>query len=248
MPIRTLEDAAAWVDRVGLALVFPREDVVLPSLWQVAGGEDEYAKRDEGGKFLEWTEPMDFVWRTKDELPAQRLVCAGKHLRGRASLVALDLLPALVAVARRAELDPLDAQIVELLRAEGPLSTGELPDLLPGHERKRVRAAIDRLQKALITTNAGLEESAGWPAILVDLTERRYARQLRKKPRPEQARKQIADRVLTAVGELTAEDLRGALGWRKGEATAALEATGADSRQEEAFTVWTAAKSGEKLT
>jgi len=238
--VRTLEDAAAWVDRVGLALVFPREDVVLPSLWRAAGGEDEFAKRDGSGKFLEWTEPMDFVWRTKDDLPARGLVCAGKHLRGRASLVALDLLPALVAVARRTELEPLEAEIVVLLRGEGPLSTRELPDLLPGHERKRVRAATDRLQKALIATNAGLEESAGWPAIVVDLTERRYAKQLRDPPTPDEARSQVASRVLAAVGELTAEDLRGALGWKKADATAALEATGAPSRDEESFTVWTA--------
>jgi hypothetical protein len=240
VPIRRLEDAAAWVDRVGLALVFPREDVVLPSLWQAAGGEDEYAKRDDDGKFLEWTEPMDFVWRTKDELPARGLVCAGKHVRGRASLLALDLVPALVAVARRAELDPLEAEIVDLLSAAGPLSTRELPDLLPGHERKRVRAALDRLQKALVVTNAGLEETGGWPAIVVDLMDRRHADRLRDRPERDVARRQIAERVLTAVGELTAEDLRGALGWRKADATAALEATGAPSRAEETFTVWTA--------
>src|SRR3954469_8347848 len=141
--LQTLEEAAAWGDRVGLALVFPRDDVVLPSLWHASGGEGAFAKRDDDGKFIEWTKPMDFVWRTKDELPARNLVCAGKHLRGRASLVALDLLPALVAlallpalvaVAHRAELDPLEAEIVELLRAEGPLSARELPDLLPGHE------------------------------------------------------------------------------------------------------------------
>lgn len=240
MPIRTLEDAAAWVDRVGLAVVFPREDVVLPSLWEAAGGEDEFAKRDDSGKFLAWTEPMDFVWRTKDELPARGVVCAGKHVRGRASLVSLDLLPALVAVARREELDPLEAEVVELLHRHGALSTRELPELLPAHERKRVRAAIDRLQKALLVTNAGLEKSAGWPAIVVDLTARRYAAQLRKNPSPEEARRIIAERVLTTVGELTAEDLRGALGWRKAEATAALEATNAASRTEETFTVWTA--------
>jgi hypothetical protein len=240
VPIRTLQDATAWVDRVGLALVFPREDVVLPSLWDGAGGEGEFAKRDDSGKFLAWTEPMDFVWKTKDELPARGLVCAGKHVRGRASLVSLALLPALVAVARREELDPLEAEVVEQLDRHGPLSTRELPELLPGHERKRVRAAIDRLQKALLVTNAGLEESAGWPAILVDLTERRYAEQLRERPSPAEARRVIAERVLTTVGELTAEDLRGALGWRKAEATTALEATRAPSREEETFTVWTA--------
>ena len=243
MPVRTLEDAAAWVERVGLALVFPREDVVLPSLWAAAGGEGEFAKRDEGGKFLEWTAPMEFVWTTKDELPARGLACAGKHLRGRASLVSFELLPALAAVARRDDLDPLEGEIVDLLREQGPLSTRELPDLLPAHERKRVRAAIDRLQKALVVTNAGLEETAGWPAIVVDLVDRRYGDRLRGL-QADEARARIARHVLATVGELTAEDLRGALGWRKRDAAAALEATGAASYDGGGFTVWTRASAG----
>jgi hypothetical protein len=238
VPIRTLEDAAAWVDRVGLALVFPKDDVVLPSLWEAAGGENEFSVRDEDGTFLRWTEPMEFVWPTKDELPARRLCAAGKHLRGRASLVALDLLPALVASARRDELDPLEEEVTELLRAEGALSTRELPTLLPAHERKRVRAALDRLQKALVVTNAGLEETEGWPAIVVDLVERRYRDRLRTLPPPDKARAAIAARLLAAVGELTAEDVRGALGWRRADAVAALEATGAPSRDEDTFTIW----------
>jgi hypothetical protein len=44
--VTTVEEAAAWVDRVGIALVFPKDDVVLPSLWVAAGGTDAYAERD----------------------------------------------------------------------------------------------------------------------------------------------------------------------------------------------------------
>jgi hypothetical protein len=32
--VRTLSQAARWVDKVGLALLFPKADVVLPSLWE----------------------------------------------------------------------------------------------------------------------------------------------------------------------------------------------------------------------
>jgi hypothetical protein len=238
MAVATLADAAAWVDRVGLALVFPRDDVVLPSLWLAAGGTDQYAKRDESGTFLGWTPPMQFVWTTKDELPAKGHCAAGKHLRGRASLVALDVFPALVALAPRDEPVELEREVVALLREQGPLNTRELPDLLPHHERKRVRATLDRLQKSLVVTNAGLEETDGWPAIVVDLVERRYADRLRDLPAPVDARALLAERALAVAGELTAEDLRGAFGWRKADATAALEALGVDARDEEGFTVF----------
>jgi hypothetical protein len=238
--VATVEEAAAWVDRVGIALLFPKDDVVLPSLWQAAGGADVYSERGPDGTFIGWVPPMDFVWRAKDELPARGLACAGKHVRGRASLVSLRLLPALVALARRDDLDRLEADIVELLHADGPLSTRELPDLLPGHERKRVRAALDRLQKRLIVTNAGLESTEGWAATVVDLVDRRYEETLREQPTDNEARATIARCILETTGELTAEDLRGATGWRKRDCEDALERTGAASRTEDAFTIWTA--------
>ena len=239
MPVRTLAEAAAWVDRVGLALVFPKDDVVLPSLWEAAGGGDRYAERAADGTFVRWLPPMDFVWPAKSELVAEGLVCGGNHLRGRSSLIALDVLPALVAVRRVGDLPPLEQEVLDAVAEHGPLSTRELPELLAGHERKRVRAAIDRLEKALVLTNAGLEESERWPAKLVDLVDRRYADRLRDLPPPEEARATLAARLLDVVGELSAEDVRGALGWTKAESLAALEATGAPSRDDGGFRLWT---------
>jgi hypothetical protein len=238
MPVATVKDAGAWVDRVGIALVFPRDDVVLPSLWHAAGGEGEFAERDGDGNFVRWTPPMAFVWEAKDELAARGLVCAGKHVRGRASLVSLDVLPALVALAPSDPPAELEAEVTAILRDDGPLSTRELPDLLPHRERKRVRAAIDRLQRGMVVTNAGLEDTDGWPAIVVDLVERRFAERLRELPDPAGARATIARRVLETARELTAEDLRGAFGWRKADARAALESLDVPTREQEGFTVF----------
>jgi hypothetical protein len=241
VPVRTLKQASAWVDKVGIALVFPKDDLVLPSLWEAAGGLDEYAKRDGEGKFVEWTKPMAFVWGAKDELPAGRLACAGKHIRGRSSLVALDVLPALVA-ARPAEpeLSPVEGAVLEAVRAAGVTSTRDLPELAR-HEKKRVQAAVVRLQRLLLLTNAGLEEDLdGWPAILVDLVDRRYARLVRRPPAPDEARVLLVRRLLATAGELSAVDVTGVFGWRKRDAVEALEATEAPSRTDGGITLWTA--------
>ena len=85
--IRSIRGAAAWVDRVGLAVLYPNDDLVLPSLWEALTGRQEvdWAMREDGGKFVDFTPDFARVWSWKDELPEQRLVCAGKHLGGRAS-------------------------------------------------------------------------------------------------------------------------------------------------------------------
>src|SRR5437763_15322322 len=92
---RTLEAAAQFVDRVGLALVFPKRDVPLPSLFEaVAGpGPVHWAEERDDGK-MAFTPEMELVWSWKDDLPARRLACAGKHLRGWPALVSPRLLPA----------------------------------------------------------------------------------------------------------------------------------------------------------
>jgi hypothetical protein len=242
MPVSTLEEAAAWVDRVGLALVFPKDDLVLPSLWYVAGGADTFAERDEQGGFVRWVEPMGFVWGAKSNLPGRGLCCAGSHLRGRASLIAHDVVPALVAATRtEAEPSALEREIVDVLASAGATSTRELPELLQHHERRAVRAALERLQRRFVITNAGLEEDADrWPANVVDLVERRYGHCLRSLPSAEEARRLLAERLLGAAGELSAADLAAVFAWRKREAQAVLESLDAETRADRGVTVWVA--------
>jgi chromosome segregation and condensation protein ScpB len=241
MIVATLEEAAAWVDRVGLALVFPKDDLVLPSLWYAAGGADTFSVRDEEGGFVRWVEPMGFVWGAKSELPGQGLCCGGNHLRGRASLISHDLLPALVAVHRSAD-EPSEAEreVLDLLASAGPTSTRELPELLPHRERKTVRAALDRLQRRLLVTNAGLEETDGWPANVVDLVDRRYADRLRSMPPADEARRILAERLLASARELSAADLAAVFAWRKKESQAVLESLPAEARDDQGTTVWLA--------
>ena len=241
MTVSTLDEAAAWVDRVGLALVFPKDDLVLPSLWYEAGGADTFSVRDEEGGFVRWVDPMDFVWGAKSALPGRGLCCGGNHLRGRASLISHELLPALAAVQRSGE-EPseLEREVLDLLASAVPTSTRELPELLPHRERKTVRAALDRLQRRLVVTNAGLEETDGWPANVVDLVDRRYADRLRSVPSAEEARRILAERVLAFARELSAVDLAAVFAWRKKEAQAVLESLAVEARDDQGTTVWLA--------
>ena len=86
--IRTLAAAARWIDRVGLALLFPKADVVLPSLWEQVSGLET----------TDWNAvEINFLWWAKDALPDEGRACVGKHLARSAACIAPRLVPTLVA-------------------------------------------------------------------------------------------------------------------------------------------------------
>ncbi len=93
--------------------------------------EITWSSRDEEGRFLDFSPEFGRVWRWKDELPERRLVCVGKHVRGRSTLVSLRVLPALLAARGEVEEpSPLEQAIVEFLDDHGPCSTADLPGLI----------------------------------------------------------------------------------------------------------------------
>jgi Winged helix DNA-binding domain len=207
---------------------------VLPSLWEALTGRQDvdWAVREDGGRFVDFTPDFARVWRWKDELPEKKLVCAGKHLGGRASLVSLELLPALYALTGRdgrpddfrdEELSPVERDVADALLESGPASSAELPNLA-GHERKRVSAAADRLQRRLVVTAAGRQEQErGWPAVVLDILPRRYGDRLGVLPDPDEARVELAARILRFGEEISAADLAAVIGCRRKDAAAALD-------------------------
>jgi hypothetical protein len=254
--IASIRGAAAWVDRVGLAVLYPNDDLVLPSLWEALTGRQDvdWAVREDGGKFVDFTPDFARVWDWKDELPEQRLVCAGKHLGGRASLVSLRLLPALYALTGRSgkpkdfqdeELSPVEHDVAAALLENGPTSSADLP-LIVGHERKRTHAAAERLQKRLVVTAAGRQErDRGWPAVVLDVLPRRYAEHLRTLPDADVARTDLAETVLRSAREISAADLAAVIGGSRKEAAAALDRLtdhgAARARKTGQYVLWTTA-------
>lgn len=234
--IRSLAAAADWIDSVGLALVFPKADIVLPSLWEQVNGSAaaNWAIRDPDGTFISWTEEMGFLWSAKDDLPEQGLACVGKHLAGVTACVAPRLLPALVA-ANRGETP--DEPVLAAVRDLGPLTSPQLREAT-GLAKKDVDRAVVSLHKRLLLTTSHLVEQDGpWGALAHDLLDRKWA--LGTLPSRDEARRTLAACVLAGAGELTAADLRGALRWRAKEAAAVLDEI-AEGREQDGFRIWAA--------
>jgi hypothetical protein len=235
--IRTLAAAAAWVDSVKLALLFPKPDVVLPSLWEQVNGsaEENWSIRDADGKFVSWSEPMGFLWPAKDELPAEGLVCVGKHLARVVACVAPSAVPLLVAANRdAADGDP----VVEAIRELGPLTGPQLREAT-GLGKKEVDRTVASLHRRLVLTTSHLVEQDGpWGALAHELLDRKWPVPAQL-PLREAARRELTLLVLDRAGELTAADLAGVFGWRRKEAAAILDEV-AEGRDDEAgFRIWT---------
>ena len=226
------------MDTVGLALLFPKTDVVLPSLWEQVNGDAgrNWAVRDAEGGFVEWTAEMGFLWGAKDELPARGLVCVGKHLARVATCVAPRLVPTLVAAGEPYEPEGLEAELVDAITREGPL-TGPALRELTGAAKKDVDKAVIALHRRLVLTNSHLVEQDGpWGAIAHDLLARKW-KVPKRLPSPQEARRELARVFLASAGEVTAADL-GPLGWRRKEAAAVLDEI-ADGREDPGgFRIW----------
>ena len=231
--LTSLEEAVDWVERVGVALLFPSPDYVLPSLWQAVAGRMDvnWAIRDDQGTFVSFTPEMQRVWSWKDELPGQRLACVGLHLARTSSLVAPGLVGALPALRGRSSSpdDFADAEGVERELAQASLELGRPASrrelrLLVGVDKRLGDRAINALQHKLVLTNAGRSDAeSGWASTLHDLFSRRWRARLRRLPGREQALAALTEAVLRGSGEASAADLAAALRIRRREAAEALE-------------------------
>jgi hypothetical protein len=237
--VRTPKQAAAWVDRVGLALLFPKANVVLPSLWEQVNGSPErnWAVRDDNGGFVAWTKEMGTLWSLKDDLPGRNLACAGRHLAHAVALVSPAALPALVAARDEPELEAAEIEVLDAIDRAGEPLTGPELRLLLGRDKKTIDKAIASLHRHLLLTNGRLDENEGsWGAMAHDLLARKW-RLPKRLPAPARARRALAGLVLASAGELSAADLGAALGWRRQAAARVLDEI-AESREEAGFRVW----------
>ena len=221
----SLKRAAAFVDDVGFALLFPKAGMALPSLWEAA------TDRTISHLGEEWGPDAERIWGWKDELPLRRLAWYGRFLRGRPSFLSPSLLADLYPRCGRPDdfeesnLSPNAHRIARTLLRSGPLSTGTLREALGVEGRRGGEAftqAVTELGRELVVTHYGVEdEGAGWPSAILELTARAF--RLPRQRGPKAARLRAARRFLDTVLVAQPHDLGNAFGWGATAARAALD-------------------------
>jgi hypothetical protein len=203
--LTTMDEAAEFIARVGFAILFPKDRISAPSLWEAVAGPDEVPFASGMGS------AEDLVWTWKDSLPRAGAAWYGAFVHKRSSLLSPTLLAALYPgdgdPADHMALDlPDDAHRIAEALLTGPLTTAGLRDIVG--DRGRYDRAMVALQRSLLVTSAGVEvQRTGWPATVIDLTCRRF--DVGDGPDYGYATARYAHTMI----EVTAADLARAFGW-----------------------------------
>ncbi|MBB2942683.1 hypothetical protein FB565_002396 [Actinoplanes lutulentus] len=171
-PIRTLDEARAYVEDLHLCLLFGGAQARYPSLREVS--RDDSVEREPSG----WGADIEAMWTWKDELPVRGEAWLGRYLSGKQTLLS----PALLAdlydwpgddddFAAVPDLSPASRKLASHLLDEGPTSTRVLRSVL-GFAPKTVDKAIAELGRCLLITNFGVESGPGWDSCVLELSTR----------------------------------------------------------------------------
>jgi hypothetical protein len=171
--LRTRHDAVGFINDVGIALLFPGDNMPLPDLWTAVNGYERKLPKHHHDNALSKT------WSWKDDIPSRKEAWYGKFVRGKPAFISLADLPAVYALSSNyGELDDyLEAYadgmmsqeaktVYEVLLNEGPLPTSAMRKACNmgggGDNAKRFDRAIVELQSDLKIVKAGISDANRW--------------------------------------------------------------------------------------
>jgi hypothetical protein len=168
----TVAKAVQLINKKGLLLVFPQENRKEPaSLWY------EFFPRTK--MRWEWDESGDNrvgeLWHLRERLSLSRKTIYAKWFRGRATLISLDLFPAMLKLANpefphATGLSFTARDILDILDEDSPLSTKQLKKLsgLQGRASEATyQRALKELWDRLLIVAYGEVDEGAFPSIAV---------------------------------------------------------------------------------
>ena len=227
MYLRSKDDALQFVNERGFVYFWPIKGITFPSLWTAVAGNRPVADAHD--------DPGHVTWRWKDEMLDKRQWYYGKVLRGKATMIALEIVPTFYALSENygdPEHDYLqlyedglltrEAKVIyEALLREGPLNTVTLRRVIH-MTGKASNSPFDRglvtLQKDFKILPVGIAEAGAWRySFIYDLVHRYYP-DLPQQARPirlSEARQKLVSLYFDSVGAATAVEVKKLFQWRK---------------------------------
>ena len=203
--VRTEAEALEFVNKAGFCFLFGDKGVEIPTLWAAVCGARRPMPRTHHDPDIGRT------WRWKDSLPASRDIYYGKLLRGKPTLVSLELLPTFYALSpnygdvdeyleqyEEGHLSVEAKNVFEALLNRGAMATSRLRQLAGltggGANSRRFDRAVAELQMGFKIVKVGTSDTNRWGyAYVYDLFLRRFPEV------PEVAREMSTDQARAAL-------------------------------------------------
>lgn len=234
--LHSLEAAVDFVHARGFTYFWPITGVIFPSLWTATAGDRPVASAHD--------DPGHVTWGWKDQALGQQRWHYAKVLRGKATLIALDLLPAFYALSENygaPAQDYLDQYadgllahearlIYEKLLHDGPRDTVNLRRELrmtSQASNSPFDRSLTHLQRDLKIMPVGVAQTGAWRySFIYDCVHRHYpdlpdrARRLSRQT----AREMLLARYFQALGAAPPAAPRKLFQWHPADLAAALTA------------------------
>jgi Winged helix DNA-binding domain len=227
----SLGDAVRFINAAGYCLLFPVQNVPLPSLYYAM------ARRSP----ITWDKHCKKLWNWKDQVGRRRRAFYAKYFKGRGTFISLELLSCFLALEGSAvRPDDYERQyaagqishdartIWQALEQHGPFATLELRhacqmDTKAGNAR--FKRAMLELQRRLLVVHSGTEqETKAWASGRFDLICHAFPEQVKAaiSLSPDEARSMVARRYLRWHPNASVATLCRLFRWSRGEASAAI--------------------------
>jgi hypothetical protein len=233
--VQNRAEALAYVNERGFVYFWPIKGIELPSLWTAVAGNRPVADAHD--------DPGHITWRWKDEMLGARRWYYAKVLRGKATMIALDIVPYFYALSENfgdpaADYLQLYADgllsreaktIYEALLAEGPLDTVNLRrkiHMTGKNSNSPFERGLVALQRDFKILPVGIAEAGAWRySFVYDLVHRTYP-DLPEAARPitrRQAQQKLTSLYFASLGAATAAEVRKLFQWRPAEVSRTLQ-------------------------
>jgi hypothetical protein len=226
--------ALTFVNKRGFVYFWPIKGIDLPSLWTAVAGDRPVADKHD--------DPGHITWGWKDGALDKRIWYYGKILRGKATMISLEIAPYFYALSENygsPEEDHIIAyqegrmtsaakQLYEAL-LDGPLNTIDLrkaAHMTSKGSDTEFNRALEVLQADFKILPVGVTQAGAWNyAFAYDLVHRHFpdlpeqARFIQER----QARRWLANLYFQSVGAAQARDLTRLFGWTPAETAHILD-------------------------
>lgn len=216
--------ALSFVNQRGFVYFWPIKGVDLPSLWVAAAGDRPVADKHD--------DPGHITWGWKDNALDKKIWYYGKILRGRATMISLDIVPFFYALSenygepeedyliayREGRLTQAAKQVYEALLDKGAMHTIDLrrEAKLANAKDSEFNKALEYLQRDFKVLPVGVAEAGAWKySHIYEITIRHFPElsEEARKITESQARAKLLELYFSMVGAAQMRDINKLFGW-----------------------------------